>query len=120
MDTASLYQGLTFLAWTSVAFLIVIGVFLTKVLFDLSKLLSSLNQTASMVKTSAAPILSNITESVGIINKLVKRTETNVNRFRNIFGQASKIGLGVLSKTTSLSKVVFKGVFSLVKSLMKK
>lgn len=120
MDNASLYQGLTFLAWTSVVFLIVVGAFLVKVLFDFSKLITLMNQTATMVKTSAEPILADVTESVGIIKKLVIRTENNVNRFRNISGQLSKIGLGMLSKTSSLSKIVFKGVFGLVKSILKK
>lgn len=120
MDTANLYQGLTFLAWTSVGFLIIVGVFLVKVLFDLSKLLEEMNQTATLVKTSAKPILSDITESVGIINKFVKRTETNVNRFKDISGRVSRIGLGMLSKTTTLSKILFKGAFSVVKSLLKK
>lgn len=120
MDTASLYQGLTFLAWTSVVFMVAVGIFVVKVLFDLSKLLTTMNKTADLVKGSAEPILSDITESVGIINKLVKRTENNVNKFRTISGKASKIILTMLSKTSTLSGVVFKGVFSLVKSLLKK
>lgn len=120
MDTASLYHGLTFLAWTSVVFVVAVGIFVVKVLFDLSKLLTTVNKTADLVKSSAEPILSDITESVGIINKLVKRTENNVNRFKNISGKMSKIVLSMLSKTSTLSGVVFKGVFSLVKSLLKK
>lgn len=120
MDTASLYQGLTFLAWTSVAFLIIVGLFIVKVLFDTSRLLGHLNKTAALLKDSAQPILSDITESVSIINKLVKRTENNVNRFKNIAGKTSKIILGVLSKTSAVSGIVAKGVFNIVKSFLKK
>ena len=120
MDTASLYHGLTLLAWTSVVFVVAVGIFVVKVLFDLSKLLTTVNKTADLVKSSAEPILSDITESVGIKNKLVKRTENNVNRFKNISGKVSKIVLTMLSKTSTLSGVVFKSVFSLIKSLLKK
>ena len=119
MDTASLYQGLTFLAWTSVGFLVIVGACLVKVLLDISKLMKEVNKTASLIKDSAKPILADITESVGIINKFVKRTETNVNRFKNISGKLSKIALGMLSKTSTLSKLVFRGVFSIVKTLLK-
>ena len=120
MDTASLYQGLTFLAWTSVAFLIIVGVFIVKVLFDFSRLLGLLNQTATLLKDSAKPILSDITESVSIINKLVKRTENNVNRFKNIAAKTSKVVLGLISKTSAFSGIIAKGIFDFVKSLLKK
>lgn len=120
MDTASLYQGLTFLAWTSVAFLIIVGVFIVKVLFDFSRLLGLFKQTAELVNDSAKPILADVTESVSIINKLVKRTENNVNRLKNMADKTSKIVLGVLSKTSALSGIVAKGVFTLVKSFFKK
>ena len=106
MDTASLYQGLTFLAWTSVGFLIIVGACLVKVLLDVSKLMKEVNETASLIKSSAKPI--------------VKRTETNVNRFKNISGKLSKIALGMLSKTSTLSKLVFKGIFGIVKAFLKK
>lgn len=120
MDTASLYQGLTFLAWTSVVFLIVIGVFLVKVLFDFSKLLTVINQTATLVRDSAEPILEDVTESVKIINGLVKITEENVNKFRNLSSKTSKILLGVFSKASAVTGVVAKGVFGLIKSFIKK
>ena len=52
MENASLYLGLTFLTWTSVVFLIVVGVFVVKLLIDLSKLMGHVNETASMVEES--------------------------------------------------------------------
>lgn len=120
MDTASLYQGLTFLAWTSVVFLIVVGVFIVKVLFDFSKLIELVNQTAALVKSSAEPILTDVTESVSIINRLVKRTENNVDRFKNLSGKASKVVIAMISKTSVLSGIVAKGLCSLIKTLIKK
>ena len=120
MDNASLYQGLTFLAWTSVVFLIVVGVFIVKVLFDFSRLLTLVNQTAELVRKSAEPILNDVTESVSIINGLVKRTESNVNRLKNISGKLGKFTVAVISKSSALAEVVAKGIFSLIKAGFKK
>ncbi len=120
MDNASLYQGLTFLCWTSVVFLIVVGVFIVKVLFDFSKLLTLMNQTAELVRKSAEPILNDVTESVSIINNLVKRTESNVNRLKNISTKLSKFAVTVLSKSSALAGVIAKGIFSIIKSRFKK
>ncbi len=119
MDTASLYQGLTFLAWTSAGFLIIVGLFLIKVLFDLSSLLKLMKQTADIVKTSAKPIFSDVTESVSIITKYVKKADTNISKFNNISGKVSKIVISMISKTSAISGVVLKGIFSLVKSFKK-
>ena len=120
MDTASLYQGLTFLAWTSAGFLIIVGLFLIKVLFDLSSLLKLMKQTADIVKSSAKPIFSDVTESVNIITKYIKKADTNISKFNNVSGRVSKIVLGMISKTSALSGVIAKGVFSIIKSFVKK
>ena len=47
---AQLSQGLTFLAWTSGIFLIVVGIFVIKLLFDLSRLTCNMNKSAEIVK----------------------------------------------------------------------
>jgi len=108
MDTANLYHGLTFLAWTSVIFLIIIGAFLVKLLFDFSKLLSTLNGTADIVKDAAEPILSDVKESVSIITKIVKKTENQVGKFGNVSGKVVDILLKVVSKASVLSGVIAK------------
>ena len=120
MDTASLNQGLTFLAWTSSVFLIVIGIFLAKVLFDLSRLILSFNKTAELISKSAEPILADVAESVSIVNGLIKRTEENINKVKNLSANFTKMFTGVVSKASVVAGVVGKGVFTLIKSLFKK
>jgi len=120
MENASLYLGLTFLTWTSVVFLIVVGVFVVKLLIDLSKLMGHVNETASMVEESAKPILRDLTESVSIINSMVKTTEKNVNAVQNIAKKASKIGYFLASKVSSFSAVLAKGLWQTIKSFIKK
>lgn len=120
MDTAHLYQGLTFLAWSGVIFIIIVGAFLAKLLFDFSKLILTLNETADIVKGSAKPILDDVTESVSIINKMVKKTENQVGKFKNVSNKFLDILLKVLTKASVLSgvfaKSAIKGFWTLFKA----
>ena len=50
METAHLYQSLTFLAYATGAIVILVGGMLFKVLFDLSKLTQNINETTEIVK----------------------------------------------------------------------
>ncbi len=120
MDTTNMYHGLTFLAWTSAGFLIIVGLFLVKVLFDLSSLLTKMNQTADIVKNSAKPIFADITESVNIINKYVKKADSGLTKFNNLSGKASKIVIALISKTSAISGIIAKGIWSMIKSFKKK
>ena len=120
MDTTNMYHGLTFLAWTSAGFLIIVGLFLVKVLFDLSSLLTKMNQTADIVKDSAKPIFADITESVSIVNKYVKRADTDLTKFNDLSGKASKIIVELLSKTSAVSGIIAKGLWNIIKSFKKK
>lgn len=119
METASLYQGLTFLAWTSVGFLIIVGLFIVKVLFDLSRLLKSINQTAVLVKEGSEPIIKDLTESVKILASMAKRTENNVTSIKNFLGNSSKYLIAGLIKTSKFSGVIFKWITSIIKMFTK-
>ncbi len=120
MDTTNLYQGLTFLAWTSAGFLIIVGLFIVKVLFDLSSLLTKMNQTADIVKTSAKPIFADITESVNIVNKYMKKADYGLTKFNDISCKTSKIVVALLSKTSALSGVLIRTLFGMFKSFKRK
>ena len=51
METAQLYNGLTFLSYATGVIVILVGVMLAKVLFDLSKLTKNIDETTTIVKT---------------------------------------------------------------------
>ena len=120
MEAASLYQGLTFLAWTSVVFLIVVGIFIVKLLFDCTKLVKTVDKTATIINDSAKPIIEDVTETVNIISKMVKKTETKVNSLKGLSEKTSKIIFKIFSKTTSIAGIISKGVWSLIKTFIKK
>ena len=68
METAQLYNGLTFLSYATGIIIILVGIMLAKVLFDLSKLTRNIDETTTIVKTELEPTLKNVNKSVEIIS----------------------------------------------------
>lgn len=122
MDT-QLAQGLTFLTWTSAVFLVVVGVFLVKLLFDLSRLTCNLNKSAEIVKTEIEPIMKNVSETTATINKLVQTTDKKLGKFTEIYDKITGVVVKSVTKASALSgffaKTVFKGLFSALKGVFK-
>jgi len=123
MDT-ELTQGLTFLVWTSGIFLIVVGIFVVKLLFDLSGLTVSLKKSADIVQTELEPIMKNVNESTTTINNIVQDTN---KRFAKITGVYDKVADAVANSVSRLSalsgvlaKAAFKSIFSGIKSVFNK
>ena len=71
METAQLYQGLTFLAYSTGVIVILAGIMLICVLFNLTKLTKNINDTAVIVKTELEPTLKNVNKSVEIISGVI-------------------------------------------------
>ena len=59
-----LNNSLTFLAYATGIMVLLIGIMLTKVLFDLSKLTKNVDETVTIAKTELEPTLKNINKSV--------------------------------------------------------
>ncbi|MBQ6515926.1 DUF948 domain-containing protein [bacterium] len=109
-EITQMYQSLTFLIWTSVVLLIILSAFLGKFLFDLAKLTRTINETTTIVKDELTPTLKNINQSVETVNKLIKETDEQLNKFRNLSDKLSEIGVSALSKTFDLTKYISKGI----------
>ena len=110
MET-QLTQSLTFLAWTGSGFLIVVGLFIVKLLFDLSRLMVSLNKSADIIKTELDPIMKNLSQTVTTVNKLVQTTDKKVGKVTEIYDKVSDAAMNVLAKVTSVSGAVAKELF---------
>lgn len=108
METAQLYQGLTFLAYSTGAIVILVGAMLIKVLFDLSKLTKNINETASIIKDELTPTLQNINKSVEIVSGYIIKADEGVNKVKELIKNSP---LRHLSKLTSLTGSVTKGFF---------
>ena len=110
MDT-QLAQGLTFLAWSGCGFLIIVGIFLAKLLFDLSRLTTSIRKSADIVKTELEPIMKNLSETTTTVNRLVQTTDKKVGKISEIYDKVSDVTINAVTKVSKVSGVVFKEVF---------
>ena len=121
METAQLYQGLTFLAYATGVVIILTGIMLVKVLFDLSKLTVTINETVLIIKEELTPILKNVNKSVEILSNIIIKTDEGINRIKNAL---LKSPLGIFSKissfTGSLAKGFWKGLGAAFKMFTKK
>ncbi len=108
METTHLYQSLTFLAYATGVIVIIVGVMLVKVLFDLSKLAKNVDETATIIKTELVPTLQNINKSVEIVSGIIIKADEGVNRVREMIKNSP---LNILSKVSSVTGTVAKGFF---------
>lgn len=108
METAQLYQGLTFLSYSTGVVVILVGIMLVKVLFDISKLANNLNETTTIVKTELEPTLKNINQSVEIVSGIIIKADEGVKKVREFI---SKTPLKFLGQISSLTGKATKGFF---------
>ena len=121
METADLYQSLTFLAYATGAIVIIVGGMLVKVLFDVSKLTKNINETAAEVRTELVPTLKNINKSVVIVSGIIIKTDEGVNKIKEAIKNSP---LNIFSKiagvTGSISRGFMSGLCSAFKLFSKK
>lgn len=109
METAQLYQSLTFLAYATGVIVILVGGMLIKVLFDLSKLTKKVDETAEMVKTELTPTLQNINKSVAIVSGIIIKTDEGVNKIKDAIKNSP---LNIIAKLGSITGSITKGFAS--------
>ena len=108
MATTELYQGLTFLSYSTGIIVVLVGVMLVKVLFDISKLTKNLDETTTIVKTELEPTLKNINKSVEIVSGMIIKTDESIQKVRNFL---SKTPLKLIGQISKLSGKAMKGFF---------
>lgn len=121
MDT-ELAKGLTFLAWTGAGFLIVIGVFTAKLLFDLSRLTISIKKSSDIVQNELEPIMKNVGAAASTINNIVQTTNKKVGKLTEIYDNVSDVVINTVKKVTTVSgyalKEIAKGIFAGFKAVI--
>ena len=108
MEISQLYQGLTFLAYATGIIVILVGVMLVKVLFDLSILTKNINETTEIVKEELVPTLKNVNKSVEIVSGIIIKADEGVNKVKDFI---SKSPLKIITKLSSISGTMVKGFF---------
>ena len=108
MEIGQLYQGLTFLAYATGIIVILVGIMLIKVLFDLSKLTNNINDTANTVKEELVPTLKNVNRSVEIVSGIIIKADAGVSRIKEFIANSP---LKILAKLSTIGGTVAKGFF---------
>ena len=120
---AQLTHGLVFLAWTTAIMITVVGIFVIKVLFDLSRLTSTITKTAEIVKNELEPTLKNVNETVEIVSSRVKEANNAVTQVETKVKEVAKQGGKLISTVGgglfAVSKLAFKGLSAFVSSKVK-
>lgn len=121
METAQLYQGLTFLAYSTGIIVILVGIMLVKLLFDISTLTRNVNETATIVKTELEPTLKNINKSVEIVSGIIIKTDEGFQKIREFVSKTPLKLIGQFSKLTGkAAKGFFGGLCTAFKYFNKK
>lgn len=109
METTHLYQGLTFLSYSTGIIVIIVGIMLAKVLFDLSKLTRNINDTTTIIKTELEPTLKNVNKSVEIVSGVIIKADEGVKKVKNFI---QKTPLKLVGQLTKLTGKATKGFWS--------
>lgn len=126
METSQilLNHGLTFLAISTSAILIVVGVFLIKLLIDLSKLTKNLDETTTIVKSEIEPTIQEFNNALKSVNSIAQNADKQVDSLAKLF--ESVLGASTIAFTRArklsggLLKGFIKGLFTIVKLFLKK
>ena len=113
METIKLYESLTFLSYSTGIIVILVGIMLIKVLFDISKLTQNINDTTEIIKTELTPTLKNINKSVEIVSGIIIKADEGVQKVKNMIKNSP---LNILTKLTSITGTVTKGFFGGLKA----
>jgi len=121
MENTQLYNGLTFLAYATGLIVILVGVMLAKVLFDLSKLTRNVDETTTIVKTELEPTLKNINKSVEIVSGIIIKTDEGVKKVKEFVSKTPLKLIGKISKMTgAATKTFWTGLCTAFKMFSKK
>ena len=121
MENTQLYNGLTFLSYATGIIVILVGVMLAKVLFDLSRLTRNVDETTTIVKTELEPTLKNINKSVEIVSSIVIKADEGVKKVKEFVSKTPFKLIGKVTKITgAATKTFWAGLCAAFKMFSKK
>lgn len=121
METTNLYQSLTFLSYSTGVIVLLVGIMLVKVLYDVSKLTRNIDETTTIIKTELEPTLKNINKSVEIVSGVIIKTDESIQKIRKFISKTPLKLFGQFSKLTGkAAKGFFGGLCSAFKMFSKK
>lgn len=118
--TTSLEVSIIFLIFTTTIIGVIVGVFLIKLLIDLSKLTVNLDDVTTLVKKELEPTLKELKEALNNLNSLAKSADKQVDVAKKVLAGlvgASGLAFGGLK---NISGGFFKGILAGLKFFRKK
>jgi uncharacterized protein YoxC len=123
METSQilLNHGLTFLAIVTGIIVLLVGGFLVKLIFDISKLTKTVDGTANIVKSEIEPTLKELNTTLQNLNSIAKKADSKVSSLdkaiENMFG-AGAVALGRMRTLSGgLVKGLVKGFVTAMKAV---
>jgi len=126
METSqiALNNGITFLVIATGIIIIIVGGFLVKLLFDMSKLTKNIDETTTIVKTEIEPTLKEFNKALQSINSIAQNADKKVDSLAHTFESLLNTGAFALHKAKDLSggliKGMVKGLVSVIKMFVSK
>ena len=103
----------TILFITLIIFVIILsiaGIFLIKLLIDLSKLVLNIDEATTIVKHELEPTLTELKETLQKLNSIAGTTSNQVENLKNIIGKVVSIPLMFVNRFRSISGGFVKGL----------
>ncbi|MBP7212321.1 DUF948 domain-containing protein [bacterium] len=126
METSQilLNHGLTFLVVATGIIVLLVGGFLVKLIFDISKLTKTVDSTASIVKTELEPTLKEFNTTLQNLNSIAQKADKQVNSLdkaiENMFGAGAVAFARVKNLSGGLTKGLVKGFCTAMKAVKKR
>ena len=121
MYTVQLNNSLVFLSYATGIIVLVVGVMLAKLLFDLSSLTKNVNKTVSIAKNELEPTLKNINKSVEIVSGVIIKTDENIKKVKSFMAKTPlKLLGGIFKLSNKASKGFWTGICTAFKMFSKK
>lgn len=120
MDTSqvAMHQSITFLAYVTGFFAILVGGFLVKLIIDLSGLAKNIDATTTVIRTELQPTIVELNESLHLLNEFMKSTDDGIDKVKNTVGEFLGISANAFTKAKALSGSLAKGVLKGFSSVM--
>ena len=102
--------GLVILIYSTVVVLFVVGGFLIKLLFDLSKLAQTAQSTSEVIQTELEPTLKELKEAAGSLKHIAANADTNLSGIKKAISGAFDTSFQVGQKMKGLFNGLVKGL----------
>lgn len=106
----SIDLGLTILIYATIIVLVILGVFLAKLFYDLSKLAQTAQSTSEIIQTELEPTLKELREAAGSLKSIASSADTNISGLKKAISNAFDTSFQVGHKMKGLMAGLVKGL----------